>query len=95
MACRKLGPPPRARGRHGLRPARHPGGTTPASAGKTSTGRADCTSGADLVRDEPVSFDPRHRQWEWRTVLRHPPVRVDNPLFTGASRDPHQPMAVL
>jgi CRISPR system Cascade subunit CasD len=56
---------------------------------------ADCapgTPGADLVRDEPVSFDPRHRQWEWRTVLRHSPVTVANPQFTG---DPHQPMAVL
>lgn len=57
----------------------------------------DCdpaTAGAVLVRDEPVSFDPRHRQWEWRTVQHHPPVRVANPQFTPAP-DPHQPMAVL
>lgn len=56
---------------------------------------ADCapgTPGAELVRDEPVSFDPRHRQWEWRTVLRHDPVTVDNPAYNG---DPHNPMAVL
>ncbi len=65
---------------------------------------ADCaagTAGAELVRDEPVSFDPRHRQWEWRTVLRHDPVRVANPTYTGDRHDPtyagdrHDPMAVL
>jgi CRISPR system Cascade subunit CasD len=55
---------------------------------------ADCPPGtpeAALVRDEPVSFDPRHRQWEWRAV-RHDLVTVANPAFT---RDPHDPMAVL
>lgn len=51
---------------------------------------------SELVRDEPVNygFDPRHRQWEWRTVLRYPPVTVINSLFVPAP-DPHQPMAVL
>lgn len=58
---------------------------------------ADCppdTPGAELVRDEPVEygFDPRHRQWEWRSVLRHEPVAVANPLHVG---DRHDPMAVL
>lgn len=56
---------------------------------------ADCppgTPGAELVRDEPVTFDPRHRQWEWRSVIRHDRVRVPNPLFAG---DRHDPMAVL
>lgn len=56
---------------------------------------ADCDPGepeAELVRDEPQSFDPRHRQWEWRSVLRHEPVSVENPTFTG---DRHDPMAVL
>jgi CRISPR system Cascade subunit CasD len=55
---------------------------------------ADCPAGtpeATLVRDEPVSFDPRHRQWEWRAV-RHELVTVPNPAFAG---DPHDPMAVL
>jgi len=47
---------------------------------------------AELVRDEPLSFDPRHRQWEWRAVLRHDPVSVENPLYAG---DRHDPMAVL
>ena len=50
------------------------------------------TPGAELVRDEPASFDPRHRQWEWRTVLRYPPVEVPNPCHTG---DQHDPLAVL
>lgn len=56
---------------------------------------ADCppgTPGAELVRDEPVTFDPRHRQWEWRSVIQHDPVRVANSLFAG---DRHNPMAVL
>ncbi|MCY7343569.1 MAG: type I-E CRISPR-associated protein Cas5/CasD [Pseudonocardia sp.] len=56
---------------------------------------ADCAPGipgAELVRDEPVSFDPRHRQWEWRSVLHHPPVRVPNETYAG---DRHDPMAVL
>jgi CRISPR system Cascade subunit CasD len=47
---------------------------------------------AELVRDQPLSFDPRHRQWEWRSVLRHEPVSVENPTYTG---DRHDPMAVL
>jgi CRISPR system Cascade subunit CasD len=64
---------------------------------------ADCrpgTEGEELIRDQPVEggFDPRHRQWEWRTVLRHPLVEVDNPDFAGRSADetdPHDPMAEL
>jgi CRISPR system Cascade subunit CasD len=56
---------------------------------------ADCDPAdpeAELVRDAPLSFDPRHRQWEWRSVLRHKPVSVENPMYTG---DRHDPMAVL
>lgn len=60
---------------------------------------ADCDPGeprAELVRDEPLSFDPRHRQWEWRSVLRHDPVVVLNPTHDRGPRpDPHDPMAVL
>jgi CRISPR system Cascade subunit CasD len=43
---------------------------------------ADCPPDhpeAELVRDQPLSFDPRHRQWEWRAVRRLPPVEVENP----------------
>lgn len=34
----------------------------------------------DAVRDVPVSFDPRHRQYGWRQVVRTEPVVVDNPV---------------
>lgn len=56
---------------------------------------------AELVRDEPVEFgfDPRHRQWEWRSVRRHAPVEVTNSRFDAASvprsTDPHSPLEVL
>ena len=52
----------------------------------------------ELVRDEPVSFDPRHRQWEWRSVQRHLPVRVPNPDYTDdrwRRPDPHDVMGAL
>lgn len=44
---------------------------------------------ADSIRDEPVSFDPRHRRYEWRRVVRGP-VEVRNP---DASQEVHNPMA--
>jgi CRISPR system Cascade subunit CasD len=68
---------------------------------------ADCAPGhpdAELIRDQPLSFDPRHRQWAWRSVRRHDPVTVDNPAYrarhpapsgTHAPRDPHDPMKAL
>ena len=55
---------------------------------------ADCAADdprAELVRDEPLSFDPHHRQWAWRSVRRHDPVVVDNPEFA----DHHDPLGVL
>jgi CRISPR system Cascade subunit CasD len=55
---------------------------------------ADCRPGepgAELVRDEPLSFDPRHRQWAWRSVVRTR-VEIPNPAYTG---DRHQPLDVL
>lgn len=64
----------------------------------------DCApdaDGAELVRDEPVElgFDPRHRQWEWRAVLRHDDVEVPNPRFDDRNArprpDPHAPLEVL
>jgi CRISPR system Cascade subunit CasD len=68
---------------------------------------ADCEAGhpeAELIRDEPLSFDPHYRQWAWRSV-RHDPVTVDNPAYHGAHkptasgartpRDPHDPMKAL
>jgi CRISPR system Cascade subunit CasD len=64
----------------------------------------DCPPGtpdSDLVRDEPISFDPRRRDYGWRTV-RHGKVSVANPVFrngadqtSSAGRDPHDPMAAF
>ena len=33
----------------------------------------------DIVRDEPRSFDPERREYEWRTVVHDEPVHVANP----------------
>jgi CRISPR system Cascade subunit CasD len=64
----------------------------------------DCPAGtpdADLVRDEPISFDPRYRQYGWRSV-RHGRVSIPNPTYTAAMprspsapADPHDPMAAF
>ncbi|SFP52321.1 CRISPR system Cascade subunit CasD [Amycolatopsis arida] len=48
---------------------------------------------AILVRDEPVSFDPRHRRYGWRAVIREA-VTVETPPV-DASPDRHDPMDVL
>ncbi|MFI7122186.1 type I-E CRISPR-associated protein Cas5/CasD [Amycolatopsis sp. NPDC049868] len=57
----------------------------------------DCqpgTAGSEIVRDEPISFDPRHRQYGWRTVA-HSPVTVANPDHQAGDRDLHDPMDLL
>jgi CRISPR system Cascade subunit CasD len=59
----------------------------------------DCppgTPGSDVVRDEPITFDARHRQYGWRTVI-HGRARVPNPRYRGSGNgtDPHDPMALL
>jgi CRISPR system Cascade subunit CasD len=58
-------------------------------------------SGSDLVRDDPITFDPRHRDYGWRTVL-HGRVTVANPAYPrdrpaadDAGRDPLDPMAAF
>jgi len=65
---------------------------------------ADCDPGdpgAELVRDEPVSFDPEHRRWEWRSVRRYGPVTVANAYYEArehrydARDDSHDPLGVL
>jgi CRISPR system Cascade subunit CasD len=55
---------------------------------------ADPAEAGELVRDQPVSFDPQRREWGWRTVVRPAPVLVDNP---DASRptSAHDPMSIL
>ncbi|MBP2473171.1 CRISPR system Cascade subunit CasD [Crossiella equi] len=48
---------------------------------------------AELVRDDPISFDPRHRRYAWRSVLRSP-VTIPNPLHRPPARvgGDHDPM---
>ncbi|MCH7230516.1 type I-E CRISPR-associated protein Cas5/CasD [Glycomyces sp. L485] len=43
--------------------------------------------GGESVRDQPVSFDPRHRKYSWRQVVRES-VTIDNPDARQASHDP-------
>lgn len=62
----------------------------------------DCdpaAAGVMLVRDEPLSFDPSHRRYGWRSVLRsnvtipnpaHVPPRVNAPGTDG--HDPMEPL---
>jgi CRISPR system Cascade subunit CasD len=58
----------------------------------------DCdpgTPGGELVRDDPITFDPAHRQWGWRTVTSYP-VTVSNPHATATGPvDAHDPMDLL
>lgn len=48
----------------------------------------------ETVPDEPVSFDPAHRQHTWRAVLRHH-VDVDNDLAERAGVAEHDPLSLL
>jgi CRISPR system Cascade subunit CasD len=52
----------------------------------------------EVVRDDPISFDPGYRQWGWRTVKRYR-VDVPNPDSEHDSRtdidDSHDPLAPL
>ncbi len=38
----------------------------------------------ETVRDVPLSFDPAHRQYGWRTVVHDDPVLFPNPHMTAA-----------
>jgi CRISPR system Cascade subunit CasD len=49
---------------------------------------------AETVHDEPVSFDPAHRQHTWRAVYRGH-VNVDNDLAERAAVAEHDPLALL
>jgi len=39
----------------------------------------------ELVRDEPVSFNPEHRQYAWRTAINERPVEVANSFATAGT----------
>lgn len=46
--------------------------------------------GSDVVRDEPLSFDPRRREYGWRSV-KHSRVTVPNPSHRGATNTTSPP----
>lgn len=52
--------------------------------------RTRYVQGEDVVRDEPLSFDPELRQYDWRTVLRGwlPIAGADAPPSTPPAHDP-------
>jgi len=72
---------------------RHPGPTADLDT-VTDSNPDDNDLAHELVRDDPISFDPRYREYGWRTVVRDKAV-VPNPLYTPRgqtpSRDDHQP----
>lgn len=48
----------------------------------------------ELIQDIPVSFDPNHRQYEWRAVIRGQ-IEIPNPHGVTELRDEHDPMTPL
>lgn len=55
------------------------------------------TEAGELVRDEPLSYDPQQRQYAWRTVVRAHPVELANPAArpTALAHDPFDLLGVL
>jgi CRISPR system Cascade subunit CasD len=54
----------------------------------------DASEVGEVVRDEPLSFDPVRREYGWRTVVRDEPVTVPNP-DGRRPRSGHEPMSLL
>jgi CRISPR system Cascade subunit CasD len=52
------------------------------------------SSGAELLRDVPVSFDPSHRQYGWRSIIRDV-VELPNPYGVVEAATEHDPMSSL
>jgi CRISPR system Cascade subunit CasD len=56
--------------------------------------RLEATGAADSLRDQPISFDPRHRRYALRGVLtRH--ITVPNPSARPTSVPAHDPTSLL
>jgi CRISPR system Cascade subunit CasD len=51
-------------------------------------------SAAELIRDVPISFDPNHRQYAWRSIVRGD-VEIANPHGVNDPTDRHDPMSAL
>lgn len=54
----------------------------------------DPTEVGEVVRDEPLSYDPQRRDYGWRTVVRGDVVRLANP-DSSRRMQPHDPFAAL
>lgn len=48
----------------------------------------------ELIQDIPISFDPNHRQYAWRAVIRDE-VELGNPHGVAPPRGEHDPMTAL
>lgn len=48
----------------------------------------------ELIQDTPISFDPNHRQYAWRAVIRDQ-VDIANPHGVADPRQEHDPMTAL
>jgi CRISPR system Cascade subunit CasD len=51
-------------------------------------------TGTELMRDIPISFDPNHRQYAWRSIVRGE-VEIANPHGVNDPTDQHDPMSAL
>ena len=54
----------------------------------------DAEPGTEMMRDVPVSFDPNHRQHEWRAIVRDV-VELANPHGAHDAVTEHDPMSSL
>lgn len=50
--------------------------------------------GSEVLRDEPISFDPIRREYGWRSVMRSY-VTIENPLPPPLSMPAHDPLATV
>lgn len=55
---------------------------------------AEFVLGETVQRDEPVSFDPEHRQYGWRTV-QHGWIPIAGALAPSSAPPVHDPLGVV
>jgi CRISPR system Cascade subunit CasD len=54
----------------------------------------DSETPTELIQDSPMSFDPNHRQYAWRAVIRDQ-VEITNPHGVTEPHEEHDPMTAL
>lgn len=54
----------------------------------------DSETPTELIHDTPISFDPNHRQYAWRAVIRDH-VEIVNPHGVTDPRQEHDPMTAV